>query len=174
MEQRYEKKPKTYEELANLLLDRGLEVEHCRLVTTLKNISYYRLSAYWFPFREKESDKLQKGTSLDAILYRYRFDNELRLLLFSVIHSVEIALRNRIMHSHVMSYGASGYKRKETFPNCKKGQHVSLLSKMYSGYLRSNEVFAKHFKEKYGLYDDFPLWMACEMQTFYLTLIQVH
>ncbi len=65
-----------------------------------------------------------------------------------------------------MVHGASGYKKKETFPNCSKGEHNFLLSKMYGGYLRSNEVFSKHFKNKYGLYDDFPLWMACEMQTF--------
>ena len=166
MGQRYKKKPKTYAELANLLLNRGLVAETEHLITTLKNISYYRLSAYWFPFREDGSDKLQEGTSLNTILYRYCFDNELRLLLFSVIHSVEIALRNRIMHAHVMTHGSSGYKQKETFPKCSKGEHNTLLSKMYGDYLRSNETFAKHFKEKYGLYDDFPLWMACEMQTF--------
>ncbi len=166
MYERYVKEPKTYEELANLLIDRGLEAEHAHLVTALRNISYYRLSAYWFPFRVAETDNLQAGTTLHLILNRYKFDNELRSLLFSTIHAVEIALRNRIMHVHVIQYGASGYKNIETFPKFSKGTHTGFLSRMYNSYLHSNELFAKHFKAKYGLYDDFPLWMACEMQTF--------
>jgi len=163
---RYNKAPKSYGELADILISRGLHADKLSLVEVLERISYYRLSGYWYPFRKKDSDLFLEGTNLDEILMRYEFDRELRRMVFSNLDSVEIAIRNRIMHTHVMAYTATGYKNHRTFKSMHYSQHASMMSKFYNEYLRSKSKFVSHFKVKYGLFDDFPLWMACELTSF--------
>lgn len=164
----YSKAPKSYEELADLLLSRGMLGERDLLINTLKTINYYRLSIYWYSFREKESDNLQKGTLFTTVINLYQFDADLRSFVFSILQPIELALRNKIVHAHVMSYGASGYLNIDNFPGFerKKHAHNRLLSKIYNGYLQEHEIFIKHYKSEYGFYIDYPLWMACEGFTF--------
>lgn len=163
---RYDKAPKSYDELADTLISRGLHADRAVLVETLNQISYYRLSGYWYPFREEDSDTFVEGTNLDEILMRYKFDSELRQLVFSNLGSVEVAIRNKIMHTHVTVFSAKGYQDHKTFKSMKYSAHATMMSKFYNNYLRSKNKFVLHFKAKYGLFEDFPLWMACELSSF--------
>ncbi|MBL3931412.1 Abi family protein, partial [Bacteroides thetaiotaomicron] len=77
-------------------------------------IGYYRLSGYWFNFRELDSPstyKTSKGKILqkrkstfradskfeDAVAL-YQFDDELRQKVFEGIRAIEISLRSEIGH----------------------------------------------------------------------------
>lgn len=48
---KYNKPPLTFEAQADLLLKRGLISDKKLLIERLKNVSYYRLSGYLYPYR---------------------------------------------------------------------------------------------------------------------------
>ena len=63
---------------------------------TLQSINYYRLSAYFLPF--KNSDNTFKiNTTFERIANIYNFDKELRIFLFSVIEDIEIFVLNLLI-----------------------------------------------------------------------------
>ena len=94
--------PKQYnspEDLAELLSQRGLVFDNKeRICRYIRNIGYYRLSAYFYPFLEipKEKQFFKPGSSFDAALKLYRFDKKLRLFMFNEIEKIEISLRSTL------------------------------------------------------------------------------
>ena len=102
---KYAKLPLTYDQQADLLLQRGLVADKAELITKLNAVSYYRLSAYWYPFKQADGS-LAPGTSLKTIWRRYTFDRQLRLLVMDAIERVEIAIRSRLVHELVQRHGA--------------------------------------------------------------------
>ena len=94
--------PKPYnspEDLAVLLSQRGLIFDDKeRVCRYIRNIGYYRLSAYFYPFLEIPKDRqvFKPGSSFDAALRLYRFDKKLRLFIFNEIEKIEISLRSTL------------------------------------------------------------------------------
>lgn len=48
---KYAKQHLSLEQQADLLLSRGLSADRHELIECLANVGYYRLSAYWHPYR---------------------------------------------------------------------------------------------------------------------------
>jgi len=166
----YKKHPLTYAEQADLLISRGLSADRDTLIETLKNVNYYRLSGYLYPFRNAD-DSFEEGTSLDIIWRRYRFDRQLRFLLLDAIERVEVALRSRLVYYFVHQYGAFEYLDKEHLPNLSQEQYDDFKQKLTLEISRSKEAFVVHFKQTYGDNHDMPpLWIACELFSFGLFL----
>lgn len=151
-------------DLVNLLLSRNLiitdikEAEH-----NIRNIGYYRLSAYMYPFlREPKTDHLFKeGVRFDDILRLYQFDKRMRMLLFDEIEKIEISIREVIMNmvaeytgdiywltnpAHFLSYSI--------FSNS-----INLVKKEYE---KSSELFIEHFKATY-IEEYPPAWILGEL-----------
>ena len=90
---------KTPEELVELLSERGLYIQDrdsaCQYI---KNIGYYRLSAYLYPFLKlpKEKQLFKDGSALEGALMLYRFDKKMRMFLLNEIEKVEIAFRSAL------------------------------------------------------------------------------
>ena len=64
MVEAYTKSPFTFEQQLQQLKDRGLIIENDDFASfQLRTISYYRLSAYWHPFR-----KIEQGAPLTMTL----------------------------------------------------------------------------------------------------------
>lgn len=163
----YSKKALSYEEQAQQLIDRGLVTDLKTLVDVLKNISYYRLSGYWFPFRNYPSESFKQKTSLDIVLNRYFFDRHLRLLILDGIERIEIAIRTDITYHLAHNTGAFGYTDILTFPKLRKEQFRILQDEFRKEYSRSKETFASHFQSKYGdSHDALPIWMVTELISF--------
>lgn len=81
----FKKKYSSPEELTRLLKSRGLLItDSGRAEAYLRNIGYYRLSAYMLPFISipKTDHQFKPGTTFDNVLDLYRFDKKLRVLLF--------------------------------------------------------------------------------------------
>lgn len=102
------------EQQAELLRLRGLQGSEETIVSRLISVGYYRLSAYWFPFREVEPDgnrpdRTRSGTMIDQVWNYYLFDRKLRLLFLDAIERIEVALRSRIAHCYSARSGPSGY-----------------------------------------------------------------
>ena len=87
------------DDMVELLRHRGLEIENPQRVSHyIRNIGYYRLSAYMFPLlcQPKEEHCFKQGSKFQDALNLYRFDKKLRLLLFNkefrISDPIQIAL----------------------------------------------------------------------------------
>ncbi|MCK5543187.1 MAG: Abi family protein [Desulfobacterales bacterium] len=99
---------KSYEELVNLLENRGMIIPNkARAKRKLSQIGYYRLSGFWYPCREfnnaqngkiTRKDTFQKDVNFNDIITLYLFDKKLRLLMMDAIERIEIHIRSIIAH----------------------------------------------------------------------------
>lgn len=163
----YEKPALTYEAQADQLLKRGLSADKETLIQLLQQVSYYRLSGYWYPFRQNPGGTFPPGIDLNTIWRRYTFDRQLRLLVLDGIERVEIALRTDITYQLGHNHGPFGYNNPDAFPNLEEEKHQALHDEIQKEYDRSKETFARHFQNKYGdEHDTLPIWMATEVISF--------
>src|SRR5216684_4264902 len=88
-----------------LVKGRGMIISDDALAQAyLNRVGYYRLSGFWFPYRDSKtvggevvvSDNFRDGTKFSEIIDLYVFDKKLRLLMLDVIERIEIALRVQI------------------------------------------------------------------------------
>ena len=90
----------SYERQINKLREKGCIIDDdsfCRDV--LVNIGYYRLSAYFLPFKSFDGTYMD-NLSFERVYRVYEFDRKLRNLLFSAIEVIEVSLRTRLAHFH--------------------------------------------------------------------------
>lgn len=166
---KYEKTPLTIEQQIRLLKDRNLVVDNEEFARRiLSTVSYYRLTAYLFPFRLKDdSNNFVQGTSIEMVWQYYRFDRKMRFLLIDVIERIEIAIKAMIVNHFSCHYGAFGYTETANFASpINVHRHEKMMECIYSEMNRSKEEFVKHFMTKYDTSQNLPLWMATEIMTF--------
>jgi abortive infection bacteriophage resistance protein len=174
----YKKPPLTHQEQVNIWKNRGLLVEdEARAIHYLKNISYYRLSAYALPF-QLEKDIFDPGTDFKDIVNLYLFDRELRLLVFNAIERLEVSIRARMIYTLSHKYGAHWqdhaeiYKDPYRVKNKKTGEfHTIDVYSEVQDMIRSStkekhpETFIKHYKKNYHKPINPPSWMCLEVLT---------
>ena len=145
----------------------------------LERVGYYRLSAYWYPFRAFDpsgsirQDNFVKDVSFETVFELYVFDKKLRLLCLDALERVEVALRTDVALI-LGKYGSLGYRDAMNFDgrfaeqvNGQTGlvPHLDWLVRFDDKAKQSKEDFAKHFRKKYSG-DPFPIWIAVEMLDF--------
>ena len=147
----------------------------------LNKIGYYRLSGYWYPYRQSKivgsdtvvSDDFRDGTKFSEIVDLYVFDKKLRLLMTDVIERIEIALRVQIT-LQLGKYGLHAHRDASVLhpnfsarpdPVTGELQHQKWLRLHDEAFIRSREEFAKHFKTKYAR-EHPPIWIAAELWDF--------
>jgi abortive infection bacteriophage resistance protein len=170
----YNKTPTTWEEQVALMKDRGLIVPDVeRALRYMKQISYYRLSAYFLPFQAIK-DKFNEGSSFDQILDLYKFDRELRLLAFDCIERIEISIRAQITYILAHNYNTSHWQDLKTvFRPPFYTRHGELIDpyaevqKIITGNCsyKHPEVFIKHYLGTYSSPKNPPSWMFIELLT---------
>jgi abortive infection bacteriophage resistance protein len=169
---RYTKPALSFEQQAQRLIDRGLIADKATLVAHLSTVNYYRLSAYWYPFKRINmatgAECFAAGTTFDVIWRRYAFDRQLRLLLMEAVERVEIALlRTRLVEQFTIQHGPFGYVQRSSFrPEFLPDDHTRLLTEIDEAVNRSREEFVQRFRKKYTDEPHLPLWMAAEVLTF--------
>lgn len=143
----------------------------------LERIGYYRLSGYWYPFRERSSstyvsDTFKQGSTFKNAVDLYVFDKKLRLLVLDGLERIEVALRVDISHT-LGEKDPFAYLKPELFHKkfsvCvdeRKGvsKHRSWLNKHEQLIDRSKEKFIDHYKKTYEL--PVAIWVACEVWDF--------
>ncbi len=170
----YRKQPTTYDEQISLLLERGLLIsDETKARRYLQQISYYRLSAYFLSYQQSKN-KFNEGVSFNNILDLYKFDRELRLLVFDCIERIEVAIRSQMNHVLVQKYNSSHWQDRE---GIFKPSHFNKLGEEINPYhdfqtiiqkscnSKHPEVFIKHYKEKYHSPTNPPSWMCIELLT---------
>lgn len=163
----YSKPALTIQQQINLLSSRGLIIKDQRFAeAVLQQISYYRLSAYCIPF-QLQKDKFHDGTSFESVYRLYRFDHDLRILVFDVLERVEVAIRAKITYVLARELGAFGYLNRENYHQAFKwGRFDQWMAEIEDEIGRSREVFIAHYKIKYAESKHFPIWMASEVFSF--------
>ena len=162
---KFTKPPLTYEQQADLLLSRGLVAAKPDLIERLRSVSYYRLCAYWFPFKRPDNS-FEPGTTFDAVWRRYTFDRQLRLIVMDAIERVEITIRTSLAYQLTHRYGPFAHLDIKSFPGIAGTEYKRLTDDLHENAQRSREAFVEHFKKTYDEFPDLPLWAAVETMTF--------
>jgi abortive infection bacteriophage resistance protein len=156
----------TFEDQLCRLKERGLTIENeSRALHILRNISYFRLSGYWYPFLQepKSLHRFKEGASFEKAFKLYCFDRELRLLITGELEKIEIAIRAQLIYQISHDKGAYWYNNKSLFRNRYKLN--TTLEKMSIEYEKSDEMFISSFKEKYTNPLP-PSWILLEVVSF--------
>ncbi|MEG0944851.1 MAG: Abi family protein [Angelakisella sp.] len=171
---RYSKRHLSFADQAALLVSRGMGAVQHELAESLEQAGYYRLSAYWFPFRSvhpvtgAREDFFQPGTAFSQVWNHYRFDRDLRLLFLDAIERIEVALRSQLAYLHTQGRDPFLYAHASYFPAWRN--YMDKLEAMKNPTLtrkRTAADFVDHFFTKYGdCHDYLPLWMAVGVADF--------
>lgn len=160
----YPKPPLKYEEQLEKLKKRGCIInDDKKCISILKSINYYRLSAYFLPFK-LDNGNYKEGLSFERVFSIYEFDRKLHGILFNALEETEIFFRSKIAYFHAHKYGALGYMDKANF-SVKAELHENFIEN-FKREIENNKniLFVKHHIDKYG--GEFPIWAASEMFTF--------
>lgn len=157
------KKRTTYTEQIEKLRSRGCLIQNDAICcNVLENTGYYRLSAYFLPFRNAD-ECYTKGLSFARVYHIYEFDRKLRNLLFASIEVIEVSLRARLAYLHSEKYGPLGYLDAKTFND--KHNAEKFRANIDREIENNKKVpFVKHHIERYD--GQFPLWVIIELFTF--------
>jgi abortive infection bacteriophage resistance protein len=160
-----------------LLKQRGLQVsDEAAAIERLHRNGYYRLSAYWYPFRkivenQRTNDFLPDSKFEDAHAL-CGFDKDFKLLLLDAIESVEIAVRAEIA-MHLGSRDIFAHTKPHLFRNrftspdkLGKIQYEIWQKKFNDAVHRSRDEFVTHHNRKYGDRSTLPIWIAIELWDF--------
>ena len=104
------KQPKNISEQIQLLKSRGLLFKNeVAAINILSNISYYRLKGYWWEMQEDPiNHRFKKNNYFEDAVILYNFDSRFRLIVFSAIERIEIALRAKMIYHFSLEYGQIG------------------------------------------------------------------
>ncbi len=158
------KDPITINEQIENLLDLGLIIDDRDFASRiLSKISYYRLvKAYSLTL--KENNRYKPEVTFKNIVDLYKFNAELRAIIFVLIEDIEISLRANISNYFSLKYGNFGFRDIENFD--KKMEQKKILIEIEKGIARnSRSPFIKNFKKNYQN-GRIPLYAAVEVTSF--------
>jgi abortive infection bacteriophage resistance protein len=178
------------------LINRGMVVTNVpKALACLERIGYYRLSGYWFAFRERSEpcsvwdpnvvgkpkqvktgriplESFKAGSSFQNAVDLYVFDKRLRLLALDALERIEIALRVDISHT-LGQLDCFAYLKPEFF-------HASFANELdqRTGLTKHHDWLNKHAnlisrsKEEFMRHNKdkyglpVAIWVACEVWDF--------
>lgn len=157
---RYLKPALTFDQQLDLLRQRGLTVhDPARALRWLRSVSYYRLSAYFLPF--KDGEQFRPEADFNEIAGLYIFDRKLRLLVLDAIERIEVAIRTSVTYAIGHGYGAFGHTDPANFaPGL---DHPRFMDGLLNEEQRAKETFASHYRKQYTEEPHLPVWMATEL-----------
>lgn len=153
------KQAKTYEEQVAIIEGKGFIIEDKEAcVDFLKEANYYRLSAYFLPFRKKDGTYIP-NVSFNRVQRIYDFDSRVRALLFQTIEEIEFFLRTQLAYYSGHKFGALGYLKDSNFSN---KHDTEKFHKKVNTCIKENQqtLVVKHHNEMYD--GKFPIWVIVE------------
>lgn len=116
----YNKPALTYAQQIQQLKDRGLIIENdSKAVHLLENLSYYRLSAYWYPLlsEPKSAHQFKPSSSFNRAFKLYCFDREFRKIISAEIEKIEVSVRAKMIYILSHNHGPFWYSNRSLFSN---------------------------------------------------------
>lgn len=193
----YDKPWLSYRDQLETLRARGLSItDDDKALDYLQRIGYYRLSGYWFPFRQRSEaccawprrrkgrnakdgrverialDEFKPGATFRDAVALYVFDKQLRLLVMDALERIEVAFRVDISHT-VGEHGAFAYLDPghlfEAFAQ-EINQKTGITD--HQAWLQKQAVMINRSKEEFIRHNKekyglpLPIWIACEVWDF--------
>ena len=167
---------KSHSEQIALLRSRGMLIEdEIQARYVLEHVNYYRLSGYWYPYRQKiegsnkRSDNFIEKTSFSNIFALYEFDQRFRTAVFNCLTPIELALRARLGHELGRIDPLIHLRPELLGPSARRDGSRSQPSNKYRKWecrynderKKSREDFVVHHMGKYG--GQIPIWAAVEI-----------
>jgi|AntDeeMinimDraft_5_1070356.scaffolds.fasta_scaffold00299_12 abortive infection bacteriophage resistance protein len=112
------KPPISFTEQVERLNERGLLIENPEFAKKqLQRISFYRLRAYTFPFKDNTdpSHPFVQNVSFQDILSLQEFDKQHRLVVFEALEKLEIAIRTQVIYYLSMEFDGWWYEDVDLF-----------------------------------------------------------
>ncbi|MEM8749937.1 MAG: Abi family protein [Pseudomonadota bacterium] len=178
----YSKPYLTVEQQRELLENRGMTIaDTAKCEEYLQRIGYYRLSAYWFPFRQLGQrddgthflqDQFKQNTTFKNATDLYAFDKTLRLIVLDAIERIEISVRTEFALAigsidQLAHRDPGNFRRRfsQFRPPRTQSPYQEWLFKLDRKAKNSREEFAEHFRTKY-CGEFMPVWIAVELLDF--------
>lgn len=159
----FTKPPLSVDNQVDLLISRGLLVtDRPAAIRFLKNVSYYRFSAYCLPFEQKRH-LFCPDVTFEQIQELYEFDRRFRLLVGEALKTFEITARVRIGSVLAIRHGAFIHEDPTRFYD--QGKHQRWLGDLRAEIERSREVFITHYRNTYLGFPKVPFWVAAEVMS---------
>lgn len=163
----FEKKATTIDEQIHILKQRGLEIlDNDHAEHHLQHISYYRLGEYWYSMQSDKTNHLFKPNSRFCdVISLYRFDSELRMLLFDVIEKIEISLRTKLIYHLSHEYDPWWFQNFQLFNDSRA--LVITLCNIEEEIARTKDITIKNHLKKHTDDKRFPpAWKSLEQTSF--------
>lgn len=140
----------SYQAQIEQLKSRGMNFsDQNKALHLLENISYYRLSGYWYPLlADKQNHIFKPNTNFETAFNLYKFDREFRRLIISELEKIEVAIRSKMAYTLSNTHDIFWIENPTLFINSQK--HQSTLDKIQEEFERSDEEFIIAFKSKYS------------------------
>ncbi|MHA3683169.1 Abi family protein [Leucobacter sp. HY1908] len=156
------------DEQIDVLSARGLTLERDIAKQWLQSVGYYRLSGYWYPYREMGGqehrlDSFIADASFDEVARLYEFDRKLRTLIHDGIERVEVALRSHISY-HLGSLGPIEYQDPAIFrPSFNHAGWIA-TARVRAARARRHSEPIRHHEARYD--GTLPIWVLTEVLDF--------
>ena len=159
----YTKQLLTFEQQIELLKQRGLIIEdEDEAIAILDRTSYFRLADYWRPMEiDRATHQFRSNAHFKNVVAIYRFDAELKELLFKAILQIEVATRSKMIRffsaTHHPFWFADATLSEDS------GLFQSNLSSIRREISRSQEDFITEHFAKYETPEFPPVWKTLEV-----------
>lgn len=153
----------TLAEQIRTLQMRGLTIENdADAILQLERISYFRLADYWRPLEtNKVTHQFAEGSSFSEVVKYYNFDKELKVLLFTAIQTIEVAVRAKVIKYFSQTSGPFWFMDASNAINAVHFQ--SNLAHVRTEVARSKESYIKEHFQKYDNPELPPVWKTLEV-----------
>lgn len=163
---RYTKQALTISQQIDVLKCRGLIIEDdVQASNVLEMISYFRLADYWHHMEADHSThQFKQGSHWEYVIDCYYFDKALKALLFSIIQSIEVSMRAKIIKHFTPRFGAFWFMQPEFAAN--EAFFVTNLEHIKTEISRSREEYISEHFQKYSSPELPPVWKTLEVVSF--------
>ena len=159
----YPKQILTIAQQVQSYIDAGMVItSRADVEKALKSVGFYRLRGYSFHLYDNAAKKYVPGTKFEDVLKLYQFDQELSVLIFSMISKIEVALRVRLVEALLVHGEALVLQDSSIFKE--KKLYWQNMSTIASEIARSNDVFIRHNFDNHD--GEVPVWAAVEVLSF--------
>ena len=144
------KPPTLYKDQVEKLRSRGCVIDdESEAIQTLSRVNYYRLTAYFLPFKKSDNSYIQ-GTNFKAVYRIYEFDRKMRHIIFSAIEEIEIFVRSVFAYYHAHTFGALGYLDHKNYNQ--RHNHTEFMAQVESEKRHMSEMRLVREKMPGGLH----------------------
>ncbi len=163
---RYTKQLLTLQQQIDILKQRGLVIDNeTEAVSVLDTISYFRLAGYWRLMEaDKQSHIFKPNSHFNQIVSLYHFDEELRLLIFAAIQSIEVTVRARLIRIFSERHGAFWFMDSTLADSTT--MHQNNINSLQEELNRSEDEFILEHFQKYDTPSMPPVWKTLEVASF--------